>query len=225
MTFQHRAGVSPYTSPFGFAETCVFDKQSPGPFHCDLHRCRHPFSRSYGVIMPSSLTTLLPLALGFSPHLPVSVCGTGTSNIPQYFSRHNFLMLVLNRTPLRLGFPSPGSYYGHVSYCLNSRRPRNLYRVCIDYAFRPRLSSRLTLGGRTYPRKPQIFGHCDSRAILATHSGILTSVQSTSASALASPRTERSPTQYFYCPSFGYILSPVKSSAQRHSTSELLRTL
>ena len=35
MTFQHRAGVSPYTSPFGFAETCVFDKQSPGPFHCD----------------------------------------------------------------------------------------------------------------------------------------------------------------------------------------------
>src|SRR5699024_12622829 len=23
LTFQHRAGVSPYTSPFGFAETCV----------------------------------------------------------------------------------------------------------------------------------------------------------------------------------------------------------
>ena len=36
LTFQHRAGVSPYTSPFGFAETCVFVKQSPGPFHCDL---------------------------------------------------------------------------------------------------------------------------------------------------------------------------------------------
>ena len=36
MTFRHRAGVSPYTSPFGFAETCVFDKQSPGPFHCGL---------------------------------------------------------------------------------------------------------------------------------------------------------------------------------------------
>ena len=35
MTFRHRAGVSPYTSPYGFAETCVFDKQSPGPFHCD----------------------------------------------------------------------------------------------------------------------------------------------------------------------------------------------
>ena len=37
-----------------------------------------PFSRSYGFILPSSLTTLLPPALGFSPHPPVSVYGTGT---------------------------------------------------------------------------------------------------------------------------------------------------
>ena len=36
LTFQHRAGVSPYTSAFAFAETCVFVKQSPGPFHCGL---------------------------------------------------------------------------------------------------------------------------------------------------------------------------------------------
>ena len=40
--------------------------------------CRHPFSRSYGAILPSSLTMLLPSALGFSPHPPVSVYGTGT---------------------------------------------------------------------------------------------------------------------------------------------------
>ena len=39
---------------------------------------RLPFSLGYGVILPSSLTTVLSLALGFSPHLPVSVCGTGT---------------------------------------------------------------------------------------------------------------------------------------------------
>ena len=37
----------------------------------------HPFSRSYGVILPSSLTIVLSLALGFSPHPPVSVYGTG----------------------------------------------------------------------------------------------------------------------------------------------------
>ena len=67
--------------------------------------------------------------------------------------------------------------------------------MCIDYAFRPRLSYRLTQGGRTFPWKPQIFGHYDSHIILATHSGILTSMQSTSASALTSPRMERSPTK------------------------------
>ena len=27
LTFWHRAGVSPYTYPYGFAETCVFGKQ------------------------------------------------------------------------------------------------------------------------------------------------------------------------------------------------------
>ena len=37
-----------------------------------------PFSRSYGAILPSSLTMLPPPALGFSPHPPVSVFGTGT---------------------------------------------------------------------------------------------------------------------------------------------------
>ena len=34
LTFQHRAGVSPYTSSFDLAETCVFDKQLPGPILC-----------------------------------------------------------------------------------------------------------------------------------------------------------------------------------------------
>ncbi len=37
LTFRHWAGVSPYTSAFAFAETCDFDKQSPGPAHCGPH--------------------------------------------------------------------------------------------------------------------------------------------------------------------------------------------
>ena len=49
-------------------------------------RSRHPFSRSYGVILPSSLTIVRSLTLGFSPHLPVSVCGTGTSVLISGFS-------------------------------------------------------------------------------------------------------------------------------------------
>ena len=87
LTFQHRAGVSPYTSSFDLAETCVFDKQLPGPIHCGSYCYEHPFSRSYGVNLPSSLTTLLPLALEFSSYLPVSVCGTGLKRYTLSFSR------------------------------------------------------------------------------------------------------------------------------------------
>ena len=45
----------------------------------------HPLFRSYGVNLPSSLTTLLPLALEFSSYLPVSVCGTGSEDIHRTF--------------------------------------------------------------------------------------------------------------------------------------------
>src|SRR5437016_14306388 len=37
LTFQHWAGISPYTSSYDFAPTCVFVKQSPGPFLCGPH--------------------------------------------------------------------------------------------------------------------------------------------------------------------------------------------
>ncbi len=38
-----------------------------------LHRQGHPLSRTYGVILQSSLTTVLPSALDYSSRLPVSV--------------------------------------------------------------------------------------------------------------------------------------------------------
>ena len=34
LTFRHRAGVTPYTAPYGLAGSCVFGKQSLGPAHC-----------------------------------------------------------------------------------------------------------------------------------------------------------------------------------------------
>ncbi len=56
--------------------------------HQGLHPSDHPLSRSYGVILPSSLTGVLSSALGFSPCLPVSACGTVTYKIPNdEFSR------------------------------------------------------------------------------------------------------------------------------------------
>ena len=47
---------------------------------------RFPFSLSYGVILPSSLTKVLPRVLGFSPLLPVSVYGTGDILLDSGFS-------------------------------------------------------------------------------------------------------------------------------------------
>ncbi len=91
LTFRHWAGVSPYMSAFALARTCVFAKQSPGPFHCGLDlpnkaASRRPFSRSYGANLPSSLTRVLPIALVFSTRLPVSVYGTVTFDLARHFS-------------------------------------------------------------------------------------------------------------------------------------------
>ena len=105
LTFRHWAGVSPYTSAFAFAETCVFAKQSPGPFHCGFDRplqaavAKRPLSRSYGAMLPSSLTRVLPIALVFSTRLPVSDCGTDTLDLARHFSCQ-LGSLELGRMPL-----------------------------------------------------------------------------------------------------------------------------
>ena len=52
-----------------------------------LHQLRPSFSRSYGCILPSSLTRVLPRTLGFSPRIPVSVYGTGGNFLTRSFSR------------------------------------------------------------------------------------------------------------------------------------------
>ena len=71
---------------------------------------------------------------------------------------------------------------------------RNLYLLSIDYAFRPRLRSRLTQSGRTFLWKPWVFGAWDSHPRSATHTGILSSMISTRPLDRASPFMERSPT-------------------------------
>ena len=55
----------------------------------------------------------------------------------------------------------------------------NINPLSIDYACRPRLRPRLTLGGRTFPRNPWSSGGRDSHSSLATHACILTPTQST----------------------------------------------
>src|SRR6185437_6779969 len=55
----------------------------------------------------------------------------------------------------------------------------NINPLAIDYAFRPRLRSRLTLSRRTLLRNPWTIGGRDSHPSFVTHADILTSRPST----------------------------------------------
>ena len=183
MTFRHRAGVRPYTSPCGFAESCVFGKQSLGPIRCGPPPLRQrvpsrtrgrPFSRSYGAGVPSSLTMVPPIASVCSTRPPVSVLVRAPASLPRGFSRGRGLcgfglrLRLASRASRGAGFhaPRPTRFHGGVqnparipfpvapSVTTVRRRYRNVRLLRIGYACRPRLSSRLTLGGLALPRNP-----------------------------------------------------------------------
>ena len=198
--------------------------------------------------MPSSLTRVISITLVFSTCPPVSVLvraraisleaflggmasatrrlvaschhtsGYAASDLPEAAPTclaqddHRLGSLSLPRPPI--GQMTPTWY-------------RNINLLSIDYAFRPRLRSRLTLSRRTLLRNPWAIGGRDSHPSFVTHAGILTSQGSTAgfrrrftamgtlsyrASCDAPAASEAS-------------LSPVTLSAPEHLTSELLRTL
>ena len=120
----------------------------------------------------------------------------------------------------------------------------NINPLSIDYACRPRLRSRLTLGGLAWPRNPWSFGGGVSHSAFATHACILTRVASTTGSprrfarhtTLPYPSTHlarpsRDPTgscseeHCMNATASAVCLSPATLSARNHLTSELLRTL
>ena len=127
-----------------------------------LHSQRHPFSRSYGVILPSSLDRFLSIALESSSHLPASVCGTGTCILPRDFSRKlgisHYASLSgsspsFSELALRRIFQSelPTALAGHIRSSgwptllrppigiTNARWYWNVNQLSIAYALRPRL--------------------------------------------------------------------------------------
>src|SRR4051794_41831454 len=75
-----------------------------------------PFSRSYGDILPSSLTRDHPITLVFSTRLPVSVCGTVTLLLARGFSRQYGLSLVALSRRRKLPFGSRCSSKGESGF-------------------------------------------------------------------------------------------------------------
>ena len=129
-------------------------------------------------------------------------------------------------TSLAPGFPFPASALCTCPHSSVISQYRNLHLLSIGYDSRPRLRPRLTQGRSALPWKPWIFGLEDSHLYLATHSGILSSMQSTAPFGTASPRMQCSSTNVSNTfLSFGGAFQPRTFSAQDLSTSELLRTL
>ena len=70
----------------------LFTVSHRGSIHKELHLSDHPFFRSYGANLPSSLTGVLSNAWECSSRLPVSDCGTVTHEVSHNdFSRQRSL--------------------------------------------------------------------------------------------------------------------------------------
>ena len=130
------------------------------------HEVWHSLYQGYGVILPSSFSRVIPSALGYSPHLPVSVLvRTVSRSLEAFLGTHStqFTRLaacfppclevgwsfnptppthraVVNQTP-RLGLLDASLHHSNAKHW-----GRNFRLLPIDYAFRPRLRIRLTLG-------------------------------------------------------------------------------
>jgi hypothetical protein len=150
--------------------------------------------------LPSSLTRVISITLVFSTCPPVSVLvrarassleaflggmASGTRRLRASWHRTSGYAAphftratptCLPQVDHRLGSPSrPRPPIGQA----DATWYRNINLLAIDYAFRPRLRSRLTLRRRTLLRNPWAIGGGDSHPPFVTHAGILASRAST----------------------------------------------
>ena len=161
---------------YALAGTCVFAKQSLDAILCDRFPLplygvtyrRHPLSRSYGVILPSSFSVNDSSTLGFSPRLPVSDCGTvdvcphlrsfSRQCAPDPLTGSENPFGVGSRLPERICLPRNAYHLASESTtrrttcsCVppqartDKHRYGNIDPFPIGYAFRPHLRDRLTL--------------------------------------------------------------------------------
>ena len=150
--------------------------------------------------MPSSLTMVISITLVFSTCPPVSVLVRARAISLEAFlgGMASEISPAYSQLASHLRLCGSGFAWNH-PYMLTAGRPspappslprppigqmtatwyRNINLLAIDYAFRPRLRSRLTLSRRTLLRNPWAIGGGDSHPSFVTHAGILTSQRST----------------------------------------------
>jgi hypothetical protein len=189
---------------------------------------------------PDRLSILyLPTCVGF---------GTGTPRLPRGFSRrHGFRNFALAGSASRLrlsarriclpgvlrGYPKSTNAWVSLAYPVppsvitTGTWYRNINRLSIAYACRPRLRSRLTLSRLALLRNPWAFGGEVSHFSFVTRASILTSQPSTAGFRRRFAGLGTLPYHSACAKSVASVssLSPVTLSAPDHLTSELLRTL
>ena len=194
--------------------------------------------------MPSSLTILLPSALGFSPHPPVSVCGTGTyKTIAAFLDSQGpglpYLCSVRVTSSDRAA-DLPTALLPRLHRDIHSRIP---FPVCvptvlficgtgISTCYPSTTSFDLALGP-DLPRADQLYsGNLRySAGRILTFLSLLIPAFSLLNSPLLLPvqlhpvKNAPLPINIRQFPSFGSVFQPRTFSAQDLSTSELLRTL
>ena len=141
------------------------------------------------------------------------------------FSRHTLLRRpYLNFSPFRPGQPTPGFSLNNMSVCLNLDG-YGISTVCASTTpFGLALAPGLPGADEPTPGNLRF-----SAITILTQFSLLIPAFSLECSPRVLPIALHpafdAPLPSRRIPNFGYTLSPVKSSAQHHSTSELLRTL
>ena len=179
---------------------------------------RHQVSASWRADLPARRPTPLPRDY----HRPVQLPSCVTPSLDYYPSRSHPDNLSPERPPPPKWLVQEGSSRALL------RGYGNINPLSIDYACRPRLRSRLTLGGLACPRNPWSFGGGASHSSFATHACILTRAASTARSLCCFTRCTTLPYPAALraaAAASAACLSPVTLSARNHLTSELLRTL
>ena len=192
--------------------------------------------------MPSSLTTLLPPALGFSPHPPVSVYGTGTyGTIAAFLGSQltcftTFISLPVTVLPCETDLPISQlpcldrSFHSRLtlSFCVPT-----VLSICstgISTCY-PSATTLVLALGPDLPRADQLYsgnlGYSAWRIL--TSISLLIPAFSLLCSPLLLPvqlhPAHNAPLPTLRFRSFGIMFQPRTFSAQDLSTSELLRTL
>ena len=115
------------------------------PPTCVGFRYGHPICSTRGFSWKHGITQLLRIRR-LGAFLPSALSSRFDPTSPAY-------RLETGISITRLSCPSPSPLDS-----TQIRRCRNINLLSIAYAFRPRLRSRLTLGGLTCPRNPWVFG-------------------------------------------------------------------